>query len=410
MDSKTQEHIKFDKNCLDDILKGVKTQDDLWGENGVITQLSKALIERMLNAEMDYHLNDKNTGRKVGNSRNGHGKKTVKSNSGTIEILTPRDRQSTFEPQIIPKRTTRLENFDNAILSLYAKGMTVRDIQDTLKDLYHVEVSPSLISTVTDAVNEEVEQWRDRPLESVYPVVWLDGTVVKVHQDHQILNKTVYLAMGIGWNGYKELLGIWIAENEGAKFWAQVLAELNNRGIKDVGIFCVDGLTGFPQAIEGVFPKADVQLCMVHMVRNSLKYVSCKDSKAVARDLKEIYQAGTLEGAEAALLRFEEQWKKKYPAVSELWIRHWENVIPIFSYPAEIRKVIYTTNAIESLNSAIKKRIKGHRIFSSDESAIKAVWLAVVQASKKWTMPLRDWKKALNYFYVKFMDRFSLVA
>ena len=410
MDSKTQEHIKFDKNCLDDILKGVKTQDDLWGENGVITQLSKALIERMLNAEMDYHLNDKNTGRKVGNSRNGHGKKNVKSNSGTIEISTPRDRQSTFEPQIIPKRTTRLENFDNAILSLYAKGMTVRDIQDTLKDLYHVEVSPSLISTVTDAVNEEVEQWRDRPLESVYPVVWLDGTVVKVHQDHQILNKTVYLAMGIGWNGYKELLGIWIAENEGAKFWAQVLAELNNRGIKDVGIFCVDGLTGFPQAIEGVFPKADVQLCMVHMVRNSLKYVSCKDSKAVARDLKEIYQAGTLEGAEAALLRFEEQWKKKYPAVSELWIRHWENVIPIFSYPAEIRKVIYTTNAIESLNSAIKKRIKGHRIFSSDESAIKAVWLAVVQASKKWTMPLRDWKKALNYFYVKFMDRFSLVA
>lgn len=410
MDSKTQEHIKFDKNCLDDILKGVKTQDDLWGENGVITQLSKALIERMLNAEMDYHLNDKNTGRKVGNSRNGHGKKTVKSNSGTIEISTPRDRQSTFEPQIIPKRTTRLENFDNAILSLYAKGMTVRDIQDTLKDLYHVEVSPSLISTVTDAVNEEVEQWRDRPLESVYPVVWLDGTVVKVHQDHQILNKTVYLAMGIGWNGYKELLGIWIAENEGAKFWAQVLAELNNRGIKDVGIFCVDGLTGFPQAIEGVFPKADVQLCMVHMVRNSLKYVSFKDSKAVARDLKEIYQAGTLEGAEAALLRFEEQWKKKYPAVSELWIRHWENVIPIFSYPAEIRKVIYTTNAIESLNSAIKKRIKGHRIFSSDESAIKAVWLAVVQASKKWTMPLRDWKKALNYFYVKFMDRFSLVA
>ena len=397
MDSKTQEHIKFDKNCLDDILKGVKTQDDLWGENGVITQLSKALIERMLNAEMDYHLNDKNKGRKVGNSRNGHGKKTVKSNSGTIEISTPRDRQSTFEPQIIPKRTTRLENFDNAILSLYAKGMTVRDIQDTLKDLYHVEVSPSLISTVTDAVNEEVEQWRDRPLESVYPVVWLDGTVVKVHQDHQILNKTVYLAMGIGWNGYKELLGIWIAENEGAKFWAQVLAELNNRGIKDVGIFCVDGLTGFPQAIEGVFPKADVQLCMVHMVRNSLKYVSCKDS-------------GTLEGAEAALLRFEEQWKKKYPAVSELWIRHWENVIPIFSYPAEIRKVIYTTNAIESLNSAIKKRIKGHRIFSSDESAIKAVWLAVVQASKKWTMPLRDWKKALNYFYVKFMDRFSLVA
>ena len=208
--------------------------------------------------------------------------------------------------------------------------------------------------------------------------------------DHQILKKTVYLALGVSCNGRKELLGIWLAENEGAKFWAQVLAELNNRGVKDVGIFCIDGLTGFPQAIEGVFPKADVQLCMVHMVRNSLKYVSYKDSKAVVRDLKEIYQAGTLESAEAALLSFGEKWKQKYPAVFELWMRRWENVIQIFSYPQEIRKVIYTTNAIESLNSVVKKRIKGHRIFNSDESALKAIWLAVVHASKKWTMPLRD--------------------
>ncbi len=407
---KNKEKIKFDQEFLTNILTDVKTQDDLLGENGVITQLSKALIEKMLEAEMDHHLNDSTVGRKVGNSRNGHGKKTVKSNVGSIEIATPRDRHSTFEPQIIPKRTTRLENFDNAILSLYAKGMTVRDIQDTLKDLYHVDVSPSLISDVTDAVNEEVEQWRSRPLDNFYTVVWLDGTVIKVRTNHQILKKTVYLALGVSCNGRKELLGIWLAENEGAKFWAQVLAELNNRGVKDVGIFCIDGLTGFPQAIEGVFPKADVQLCMVHMVRNSLKYVSYKDSKAVVRDLKEIYQAGTLESAEAALLSFGEKWKQKYPAVFELWMRRWENVIPIFSYPQEIRKVIYTTNAIESLNSVVKKRIKGHRIFNSDESALKAIWLAVVHASKKWTMPLRDWKTAMNYFYVKFMDRFSLAA
>ena len=299
---------------------------------------------------------------------------------------------------------------EEAILSLYAKGMTTRDIQATVQDLYHVDVSASLISKVTDVVNEEVEQWRDRPLEAVYPVVWLDGLVVKVHHDHQVLNKTIYLALAINMEGYKELLGIWISEHEGASFWAQVLTELNNRGVKDVFVFCVDGLTGFPDAIKGVFPKSDIQLCIVHLVRNSLKYVSWKYRKELARDLKEIYHAGTLEGAEAALLRLGEKWNEKSPAIYALWERNWENIITIFTYPAEIRKVIYTTNAIESLNGVIRSRIKTKRILSSDESALKLVWIAVSNASKKWTMPISNWSKALSHFYVRYANRFPKVA
>ena len=392
------ERMQISNELLDNMLVGVKTQDDLWGKDGLITQLNKALLERMLNAEMDFHLQDEHLGRNKGNSRNGHSRKTVRGSFGEIELETPRDRQSTFEPQIVPKRTTRLGKLDNAILSLYAKGMTVRDIQQTLLELYSVEVSPALISNVTNAVSEEVEQWRARPLDEIYPIVWLDGTVIKVHQDHQVLKKTIYLALGVNWDGRKELLGIWIAEHEGAKFWAQVLTELNNRGVKDVCIFCIDGLKGFPEAIEGVFPKSDIQLCVVHLVRNSLKYVSCKDAKEVVQDLKEIYRAGTLEAAEAALLRFGEKWDSKYPAISELWTRNWENLTAIFSYPEAIRQVIYTTNAIESLNSVIKGRIKRHKIFSSDESALKAVWMTVIQASKKWTMPISNWKVALYSF------------
>ena len=402
--------LKFSNDLLDAMLVGVKTQDDLWGKEGIITQLNKALLERILNAEMDFHLENTNEGRSAGNSRNGYGKKTLKSNLGSIELSTPRDRHSTFEPQIIPKRSTKTPMLEQAILSLYAKGMTLRDIQATLQDLYQVDVSPSLISKVTDVVNEEVQQWRDRPLETVYPVVWLDGIMVKVHQDHQVLRKTIYLALAVNMEGHKELLGIWIAEHEGASFWAQVLTELNNRGLKDVFIFCVDGLTGFPDAIKGIYPKADIQLCIVHLVRNSLRYVGWKYRKELARDLKEIYHAGTLEGAEAALLRLGEKWNEKSPAIYSLWERNWENIITIFTYPAEIRRVIYTTNAIESLNSVIRSRIKTKRILGSDESALKMVWIAVVNASHKWTMPISNWSKALNHFYVKFMERFPKVA
>ena len=410
MEQTKQERLNISNELLDRFLVGVKTQDDIWGNEGIITQLNKAILERILNAEMDFHLQDTSAGRKAGNTRNGHGKKKVSGPFGEIELQTPRDRQSTFDPQIVPKRSTKLAMIDNAILSLYARGMTVRDIQATLLELYHVEVSHSLISKVTEAVNEEVEQWRDRPLEAVYPVVWLDGIVVKVHQDHQVLRKTIYLALAINMDGYKELLGIWIAENEGAKFWAQVLTELNNRGVKDVFVFCIDGLTGFPEAIKGIYPKADIQLCIVHMIRNSLKYVSWKDRKAVARDLKEIYQAGTLEGAETALMNFGEKWNDRYGAISELWLRNWENVITIFSYPSEIRRVIYTTNAIESLNGVIRSRIKTKRILGSDESALRMVWIAVSNASQKWTMPISNWSKALNHFYVRYGDRFPKVA
>ena len=410
MKDNRHEKLKFSNDLLDAMLVGVKTQDDLWGKEGIITQLNKALLERILNAEMDFHLNNTNEGRSAGNSRNGYGKKTLKSNLGSIELSTPRDRHSTFEPQIIPKRSTKTSMLEQAILSLYAKGMTLRDIQATLQDLYQVDVSPSLISKVTDVVNEEVQQWRDRPLETVYPVVWLDGIMVKVHQDHQVLRKTIYLALAVNMEGHKELLGIWIAEHEGASFWAQVLTELNNRGLKDVFIFCVDGLTGFPDAIKGIYPKADIQLCIVHLVRNSLRYVGWKYRKELARDLKEIYHAGTLEGAEAALLRLGEKWNEKSPAIYSLWERNWENIITIFTYPAEIRRVIYTTNAIESLNSVIRSRIKTKRILGSDESALKMVWIAVVNASQKWTMPISNWSKALNHFYVKFMERFPKVA
>ena len=410
MEKARQEKLKISNDLLDAMLVGVKTQDDLWGKEGIITQLNKALLERILNAEMDFHLENTNEGRSAGNSRNGYGKKTLKSNLGSIELSTPRDRHSTFEPQIIPKRSTKTPMLEQAILSLYAKGMTLRDIQATLQDLYQVDVSPSLISKVTDVVNEEVQQWRDRPLETVYPVVWLDGIMVKVHQDHQVLRKTIYLALAVNMEGHKELLGIWIAEHEGASFWAQVLTELNNRGLKDVFIFCVDGLTGFPDAIKGIYPKADIQLCIVHLVRNSLRYVGWKYRKELARDLKEIYHAGTLEGAEAALLRLGEKWNEKSPAIYSLWERNWENIITIFTYPAEIRRVIYTTNAIESLNSVIRSRIKTKRILGSDESALKMVWIAVVNASQKWTMPISNWSKALNHFYVKFMERFPKVA
>ena len=386
-----QEKLKLSNNLLDAMLVGVKTQEDLWGKDGIITQINKALLERILNSEMDFHLDNTHEGRVAGNSRNGYGKKTLKSNFGCIELSTPRDRHGTFEPQIIPKRSTKSAMLEEAILSLYAKGMTTRDIQATLQDLYHVDVSASLISKVTD-------------------VVWLDGLVVKVHQDHQVLNKTIYLALAINMDGYKELLGIWISEHEGASFWAQVLTELNNRGVKDVFVFCVDGLTGFPDAIKGVFPKSDIQLCIVHLVRNSLKYVSWKYRKELARDLKGIYHAGTLEGAEAALLRLGEKWNEKSPAIYALWERNWQNIITIFTYPSEIRRVIYTTNAIESLNGVIRSRIKTKRILGSDESALKQVWIAVSNASKRWTMPISNWSKALSHFYVRYAERFPKVA
>lgn len=369
----------------------------------------QALLNQALDTEMDEHLGYKKheaAGRGTDNRRNGRTSKTLKGELGPIEVETPRDRNGQFEPQIVPKHKRRFEGFDHKILALYAKGMTTRDVQQTLEELYNVEVSPALISQVTEAVQEEVRQWQARPLDEVYPIVFLDGLVVKVRVDGRITQQTIYLAVGINMQGKKELLGLWISQNEGAKFWLSVLTDLQNRGLKDIFVACVDGLKGFPDAIGTVFPQTQVQLCLVHLVRNALRYVSTKDRKAVAGDLKLIYRAATLDEAEQALEEFAQTWDAKYPAISRSWKNHWENLIPFFEYPEEIRRVIYTTNAIESINSVIRKAIRNRKIFPSKESAVKIVYLAIREASKKWTMPIQNWKAALNRFAITFEDRF----
>ena len=412
-----RERAKRSLNITDEMLnqltEGLSTQEDLFGTDGLMRQLQKALIEKMLNKELDLHLEaDSNpeTGRNDGNCRNGKGKKILKSESGEIEIATPRDRNGSFEPLLVPKRQRRIGVLDDTILALYSKGMTTRDIQDTLQKLYGVDVSHTLISEVTQTVIAEVHEWQNRPLEKIYPIVWLDGLAIKVHKDSQVLSMNVYLALGVNLEGHKELLGMWIAETEGAKLWAQVLSELSARGIRDVFVFCVDGLKGFPQAIKGVFPNADVQLCIVHMVRSSLTVVPEKDRKAVCADLKKVYHAGSEEAAREALGEFAKKWDEKYPSISRKWQQNWENVITIFKYPSDIRRVIYTTNAIESLNMVIRKRIKIRRIMPSEESALKLVWMAALDAARKWTMPIKDWKAALSFFMIQFEDRLGSIV
>ena len=400
---------KLGKNeaLFKDLAKGVKTQKDL---SKLVGQLMKTVIETALNSELDDHLgyekNDKSESRKV-NTRNGYSPKTIKGDLGEIEIQNPRDRESSFEPQLVPKHKTRLEGFEEKILHLYARGMTTRDIQSAIKDMYNADVSHTVISNVTESIIEEVKAWQNRPLESIYPIVYLDCIVVKVHQDGRVTNKAIYLALGVTVEGRKDLLGLWISENEGSKFWLGVLTDLQNRGVNDIFIFCVDGLTGFPDAISSTFPKAKIQLCIVHMVRNALRYVPAKDMKAVASDLKSIYNAPTREAAEQALDDFSEKWSSKYPNIEKSWRNKWPNLITIFDYPDEIRKVIYTTNAIESLNSVIRKAIKNRKIFPSDDSALKLIYLAVNRASQKWTMPIRNWKPALNRFTIEYGVNFE---
>lgn len=401
---------QFDINpeLIKELAKSIKTEKDL---AALSKHLLKLTVERAMHAELDEHLGYEKhdvAGKATENSRNGYSTKTLKGNFGEMEIETPRDRNSTFEPQLIRKGQTRITGLDEQILALYAKGMTTRDIAATFKEMYDAEVSHTLISKVTDAVIDEVIAWQSRPLDSVYPIIYLDCIVVKCHQDKRVINKSIYLALAINLEGQKELLGLWIAENEGSKFWLSVLTELNQRGVKDIFIACVDGLTGFPEAINAVFPKTRVQLCIVHLVRNSLRYVPHKDMKAVATDLKAIYRATTLESAEAALLEFGEKWDKKYPAISRSWNNHWQNILTLFAFPEEIRKIIYTTNAIESLNSVIRKAINNRKIFPSDRSALKVVYLATQKASQKWTISLRDWRAAMNYFAIEFEGRFSL--
>lgn len=401
-----EQKFDIDPKLVDDLSKSIKTEQDLAALSKFLLKLT---VERAMGAEMDDHLGYEkhaNDGKNSGNSRNGYSQKTLKGNFGEVEIKTPRDRNATFEPQLIKKGQTRITDFDNQILALYAKGMTTRDIADTFKEMYDADVSHTLISKVTDAIIDEVLAWQNRPLNAVYPILYLDCIVVKCHQDKRVINKSIYLALAIDCEGRKELLGLWIAENEGAKFWLSVLTELNTRGVKDIFIACVDGLTGFPDAIKAVYPKTQVQLCIVHMVRNSLRYVPYKDMKAVAADLKAIYHAVTADSAEQALHDFCAKWDEKYPSISRSWRSKWDNIITLFDYPPEIRKIIYTTNAIESLNSVIRKAIRNRKIFPSDQSALKVVYLAIMQASKKWTMSLHDWKSAMNRFAIQFDDRF----
>lgn len=402
-----EQNFNIDPKLVDELAKSIKTEKDL---AALSKHLLKLTVERAMDAEMDEHLGyEKHSckGRNSGNSRNGYTPKKLKGNFGEVEIVTPRDRNSSFEPQLIRKNQTRITDFDQQILALYAKGMTTRDIADAFKEMYGADVSHTLISRVTDAVMDEVNAWQTRPLDEVYPVLYLDCIVIKCHQEKRVINKSVYLALGINREGHKELLGLWIAENEGAKFWLSVLTELNQRGVKDILIACVDGLTGFPEAINTVFPKTKIQLCIVHLVRNSLRYVSYKDMKAVALDLKSIYQSINMEQAESALLAFGEKWDAKYPAISRSWTNHWQNIVTLFAFPQEIRKIIYTTNAIESLNSVIRKSINNRKIFPNDQSILKVIYLAIQKASQKWTMSLHDWRAAMNRFAIEFEGRIS---
>ena len=393
------------KDLAAEFAKGIKTEDDL---NQFTRLLTKLTVETALNVELTEHLGHEKNARKYGsNARNGYSSKTVLSDDGEIEITTPRDRDGTFEPQLIKKNQTRITQMDSQILSLYAKGMTTREIVATFKEMYDADVSPTLISKVTDAVKEQVAEWQNRPLDALYPIVYMDCIVVKVRHNGSVINKAVFLALGINLDGQKELLGMWMAENEGAKFWLNVLTELKNRGLQDILIACVDGLKGFPDAINSVYPQTHIQLCIIHMLRNSLKYVSWKDYKAVTQDLKAVYQSPTEEAALMALDQFAQTWDDKYPQISKSWRTHWENLNTFFAYPAEIRKAIYTTNAIESLNSVIRQAIKKRKVFPTDDSVRKVIYLAIDAASKKWNMPIRDWRLAMSRFIIEFGDRLS---
>jgi len=393
---------------IDELLKDCSDPREVLAEGGLLKQLTKAIIERCLESELDAHLGyPKHRRREEGttNARNGSSRKKLKGAQGEIEIAVPRDRQASFEPQLIQKHQTRLEGFEDKILALYARGMTTRDIQAQVQDLYGVEVSPTFISNITEAVMEEVRQWQTRPLDAIYPIVYVDCLVVKVRENQRVLNKALYLALGVDMEGQKELLGMWMSQSEGAKFWLSVFTELQNRGVKDIFIACMDGLTGLPEAVETLYPHTRVQLCMVHMVRNSLKYVSYKHRKEVAADLKLIYGAPTEAEAQVYLDLFAKKWDRPYPTISKLWRTHWSHVIPLFAFPEDIRKVIYTTNAIESVNMSLRKVTRNHRIFPSDEAAFKVVYLAIQNIAKKWTMPIHNWKPALNCFSIEFAGR-----
>src|SRR5437016_5738826 len=399
--------MEIKKELLDELIKDYKKPEDLVGETGLLKQLTKALIERAMNAELTHHLGYEKhdpAGYNSGNSRNGTSPKTVKGDFGEIQLETPRDRKGSFEPQIVPKHQTRFEGFDDKILSLYARGLTTREIQGHLQQMYGVEVSPTLVSDVTEGVLEEVKAWQNRPLEPIYGIMYLDALYVKMRHEGRVENRAVYVAIGVDLEGRKEVLGLWTSGNEGAKFWLGVLTELKNRGVRDVLIVCIDGLKGFPQAIESVFPEARIQLCIVHLVRASLNYVNWKERKRVAADLKAIYRASTEAQAEQELREFIAKWGDKYQAIGKLWKNHWDRVIPFFEFPPDVRRVIYTTNAVESLHMSLRKIIKTRGSFPNEEAALKLLYLALRNASAKWDT-IQYWKQALNHFQMLWGER-----
>jgi putative transposase len=392
------------KELIDELI--ATSGGSLIGPEGLVKELTKALVERMLSGELNHHLGYQKheiAGHGSGNSRNGNSRKTLKGEAGEMTIDVPRDRNGSFEPQLIEKHQTRFEGFDAKILSMYGLGMTVRDIQGHLQDMYGVNVSPGLISEVTDSIQEEVKAWQDRPLEALYPIVYLDALMVKMRQDGKVDNRAVYTAIGINIEGEKSVLGLWAGGNEGAKYWMSVLVNLKNRGMKDAFVICTDGLKGFPEAIEAIFPSTLVQTCIVHLIRASLRFVSWKERKAMAADLKLIYRAATAEMAEQALADFRVKYPK-HQVVADVWARNWQRVIPFFEFPEEIRKIIYTTNAVESLHMTLRKVTRNRGSFPTQEAALKLLYLALQNVSKKWHT-VQGWREALRQFTIRWPER-----
>jgi putative transposase len=391
-------------SILDQLLAGSDAKT-AFESNGLLDQLKKALAERALNAEMDHHLSGEGT---AGNSRNGYGRKTVLTDNGSLELSIPRDRQSSFDPQLLAKYQRRFPGFDEKIVSMYARGMSTREIAGHVQELYGIDVSPDLISVVTDAVLDEVAAWQSRPLEAVYPLVFFDALRVKIRDEGHVRNKAVHIALGVRGDGTKEILGLWIETNEGAKFWLRVMNEMKNRGVEDILIAVVDGLKGFPEAINAVFAEATVQTCIVHLLRNSLDFASWKDRKDLARELKSIYGAIDDKAAEAALSTFESGFRgRKFPAIAQIWRRAWQQVIPFFAFPKDVRRIIYTTNAIEALNSKLRRAVRARGHFPSDEAATKLLYLVLNRSEKEWKMPPREWAMAKSQFAILFADRFQ---
>lgn len=398
------------QKLIEQVMAGYQTPADIMGENGLLRQITKAVFEAALKAEMAIHLGHDKHGPVVnptGNVRNGESVKTVTCDFGDVDITIPRDRHASFEPKLVAKHQRRFPGIDDRILSLYARGMTTREIAAHLEEIFGAEVSPTLISTITDTVADEVRAWQSRPLEAMYPIVYLDCLMVKTRESGAVTNRAIYMAIGVNLEGQKEVLGLWSAANEGAKFWLSVVTELNNRGVKDILIACVDGLKGFPEAIEAVFPKTQVQLCIVHMVRNSLNFVSWKQRKEVAADLRKVYAATTETEAAISLDALATKWDSQYPQIAKSWRSNWARVIPFFGYAPEIRKAIYTTNAIESVNFSLRKLIKNRASFPNDDAAMKLLYLGLRNIAKRWTMPIQNWKQAMSQLMIRFEDRFN---